>query len=143
MTLQLDPATVIERGDLWTLALNRNQNLLGKTMIVLERPCTAVTDVDQAEWLALQPEIRRVVAALSSLFEPDQFNFAFLMNVDAQVHLHVVPRYASARRWFGRDFSDPDWGGPFGHAHHQLVADELVALTSEIQSALPEAASTA
>lgn len=142
MALNLDPATVIEEGDLWTIALNRNQNLLGKTMIVLERPCTAVADVDQAEWLALQLEIRRVVAALRSLFEPDQFNFAFLMNVDAQVHLHVVPRYASARRWSGWDFTDPDWGGPFGNEQHQLDVEKLAVLASEVRSALSEATST-
>lgn len=140
MTIQLDPDTVIERGDLWSIAVNRNQNLLGKTMIVLDRPCTAVTDLDQTEWLTLHPEIQRVVSAIDSLFDPDQFNFAFLMNDDAQVHLHVLPRYASARTWNGQEFTDPNWGRPFGHEQRPLNPSELLALTSEIRSALPGSA---
>lgn len=73
--LELIPEeTVIEEGDVWSLAVNRNQDLLGKTMVVLRRPCTAVTDVEPDEWTALQHELRRVVPALHTCFRPDQFN---------------------------------------------------------------------
>lgn len=43
----LIPESLVERGDLWTIAVNRNQDLLGKTMIVLNRACEAVTDLEQ------------------------------------------------------------------------------------------------
>ena len=39
----------VERGEYWTLALNRNQNLLGKSMIVLNRHRESVPELDTEE----------------------------------------------------------------------------------------------
>jgi len=136
MTIVLDPASVIAERRHWTLAVNRNQNLLGKTMLVLQRPCLAVADLDTTEWAALRVEIGRVTDALRSLFEPDQFNYAFLMNVDAQVHLHVIPRYASPRTWRGREFTDENWGRSFDTESRRLAGDELSALVSALRATL-------
>src|SRR5215469_18818072 len=74
----LIPEGLVERGDLWTIAVNRNQDLLGKTMIVLNRACEAVTDLEQEEWLDLHRQIGRLVEVLDVLFHPDLYNFAFL-----------------------------------------------------------------
>jgi diadenosine tetraphosphate (Ap4A) HIT family hydrolase len=124
---------VIEDRPSWTLAVNRNQHLLGQTMLVLRRPCTAVIDITPDEWTSLRDELRRLVPALERLFRPDQFNFAFLMNLDAQVHLHVVPRYATPRRWHDRTFTDEHWGTAFGHELETLPAWELLQLADEIR----------
>jgi hypothetical protein len=43
MPLPLTPEMVIAAHPTWTLAANRNQNLLGKTMIVANRSVEAVT----------------------------------------------------------------------------------------------------
>ena len=136
MSYVLDPATVIEERGPWVLAVNRNQNLLGKTMLVLDRPCVAVTDLDQGEWISLQTEIGRITNAIAALFGPDQFNYAFLMNVDAQVHLHVIPRYASSRIWRGQEFVDANWGSPFDTNQRLLRPDDLVALTDELRAVM-------
>lgn len=100
-------------------------SLLGKSMLVLRRPCTAVVDVNEREWAALRVELGRLVPALDTLFQPDQFNFAFLMNLDAQVHLHVIPRYADFRRWRGEEFLDAHWGSAFGHEQRILDSAAL------------------
>jgi diadenosine tetraphosphate (Ap4A) HIT family hydrolase len=132
----LGPATVIEDGDVWVLAVDRNQNLLGKVMLVLRRSCSAVVNLDQGEWLLLQAEIARITMGLRMLFEPDQFNYAFLTNVDAQVHLHVIPRFASPRIWQGREFTDANWGRPFGTEQLVLPSDDLAALAADLRTAL-------
>jgi diadenosine tetraphosphate (Ap4A) HIT family hydrolase len=136
MSLNLLPETVIEQSALWTLAVNRNQDLLGKSMLVLHRACTAVIDIEPTEWISLQEELRRLVPAITRLYHPDQFNFAFLMNLEAQVHLHVLPRYASPRHWRGREFTDPHWGRAFGHEHRALDHPELELLAQEIRTEL-------
>jgi diadenosine tetraphosphate (Ap4A) HIT family hydrolase len=105
-------------------------------MLVLRRHCTAVIDIAPEEWVALRYELRRLVAALDRLFEPDQFNLAFLMNLDAQVHLHVMPRYASTRRWHDRTFTDPHWGEAFGREKQPLPPSELQLLADEIRAQL-------
>jgi diadenosine tetraphosphate (Ap4A) HIT family hydrolase len=134
--LTLAPESVVAEGDTWTIAVNRNQDLLGKTMVVLRRPCTAVVDLTPEEWASLHKEIQRVVAALSEMFYPDQFNLAFLMNQDAQVHLHVIPRYTGSRSWNGRSFTDAHWGSAFGHEQQQLTAAELGQLAATMRRAL-------
>jgi diadenosine tetraphosphate (Ap4A) HIT family hydrolase len=134
--IALDPATVIESGDAWIIALNRNQNLLGKTMLVLRRPCSSVTDLTADEWIELHRQISRVCAALDALFAPDLFNHAFLMNQDRQVHLHVIPRYEGERTWRGARFTDENWGTLFGRDELVLPDDELRALADAIRSHL-------
>jgi diadenosine tetraphosphate (Ap4A) HIT family hydrolase len=126
--LVLVPETVIRRGAVWSVAVNRNQDLIGKTMIVLERPCSAVIDLHPSEWADPHAELRQLVPALTRRFAPDQFNFALLMNQDAQVHLHVLPRYRSQRTWQGRIFADPNWGSAAGHEQRPLPLDELAGL---------------
>ena len=136
VSLILSPETVIETRPSWTLAVNRNQDLLGKTMLVLHRSCNAVIDVEADEWSSLRHELRRLVPALTSLFQPDQFNFAFLMNLDAEIHLHVIPRYASPRTWHDREFTDADWGTAFGLEQRVLDSEDLRSLTDEIRAQL-------
>jgi diadenosine tetraphosphate (Ap4A) HIT family hydrolase len=80
--------------------------------------------------------LRRLVPALDGLFRPGQFNFAFLMNLDSQVHLHVVPRYRSSRRWHDRTFTDRHWGEPFGREQQPLPSTELRLLAAEIRAQL-------
>ncbi|HXW46723.1 MAG TPA: HIT family protein [Streptosporangiaceae bacterium] len=135
-SLNLVPGTVVDEGPLWTVAVNRNQGLIGKTMVILNRPCEAVVDIGPAEWSALHAELQRLVPALTDLFVPDQFNFAFLMNLDAQVHLHVIPRYATARQWRGLRFEDDHWGSAFGHEQRLLPPELLQHLAAEIRDRL-------
>ena len=136
MGLDLLRETVIDERPFWTLVVNRNQALLGKTLLVLRRDCTAVIDITPDEWAALREELRRLVPAVARLFQPEQFNFAFLMNVDAGVHLHVIPRYASPRRWHDRAFTDDHWGAAFGSEERTLPAGDLRLLADEIREEL-------
>ena len=132
------PESVVAESEHWMLAVNRNQNLLGKSMLVLRRPCEAVVALSQPEWLALHHQLGRVTRALAHLFSPDQINYAFLMNVDAQVHMHVIPRYASTRTWAGELFDDPHWGGSFGHEQRLLRPHVIERLAEDIRKALVE-----
>ena len=132
-----DPGTVIDASGSWTHALNRNQNLLGKVMLVLARQCEDVRLLTSTEWIELHGEIGRVTSALDSLFKPDHYNFAFLMNVDAQVHLHVIPRYAEPRRWQGMVFDDSHFGDAAGTDVRILPGAVLAELTDAIRAQLP------
>ena len=133
----IDPSTVLREGPQWRVVLNRNQNLLGKVMLVLRRDAHDVLEVSPDEWRSFTDELRRVRAAVDSLFRPDAWNHAFLMNADAQVHCHAVPRYAGERRWGGGVFTDPHFGEVFGPEQRTLPAAELEALRDLVRSRLP------
>jgi len=104
---------------------------------VARRSIESVLDLDAEEWLDLRHEMRRACAALDALFEPDQYNHAFLMNLDAEVHLHVVPRYRTERVWNGEIFSDPNFGSLFGTEQRVLDPEMLARLSGAIRSRLP------
>lgn len=132
----LTPGTVIEDTPHWTIAVNRNQNLLGKVLLVLRRPASEVTELRPIEWAALHEQMGRVAGALTRRFRPDHLNYAFLMNEDAQVHLHVLPRYAAAREWGGHRFTDPHWGRAPGPEQQVLPPGDLGRLAAEIREAV-------
>ena len=127
---------MVERGALWTLTINRNQNLPGKSVLVLDRHCERVSDLTAEEWADLHPCIARVTAALDDLFAPDAYNFAFLMNLDAHVHLHIVPRYASPREWRGETYDDPHYGSLFGSEERSATEETLDALVDAVKGRL-------
>ena len=97
---------VLRESRHWRTALNRNQNLLGKTIVVLRRHEEAVAALSPGEWSELHGELAWVTGRLRQAFAPDHFNYAFLQNQDRHVHLHVVPRYASQRELDGLRFED-------------------------------------
>jgi diadenosine tetraphosphate (Ap4A) HIT family hydrolase len=141
MTVTFSVGTEIERGGLWALGVNRNQSLLGKIMIFLERPCTSVSEVTAEEWMELHDQIRRTREAIDSLFAPDQYNYAFLMNEDDEVHLHVLPRYKRARTWESTTIVDRNFGSLHEATTVELPADSLSRLAQAIRECLPERAS--
>src|SRR5262249_17853256 len=105
-------------------------------MVVLNREETVVTRLTGAEWSDLRRYLRRVTAALDSLFQPDLHNFAFLMNEERWVHLHVVPRYEGPREWGGERFEDPHFGSLFGTEQRLLDANALLRLSRAVAAAL-------
>ena len=65
------------------------------------------------------------------------YNYALLMNLGAQVHLHVVPRYSSSREWDGQTYDDPHFGELFGVEQRILDPAALGKLSQAIRSRLP------
>lgn len=138
VALHLMPGTVVECGEHWTIATNLNQNLIGRVIVVAARPVDSVAALSAGEWQDLHRKIGRTRAALDTLFHPDQYNYAFLMNQDAQVHLHVVPRYGQPRQWAGDTYDDPHFGSLFGPEQRILDAKRLTILADQVHQHLPD-----
>ncbi len=47
---------------------------------------------------------------IGKLFRPDRFNYTQLGNEWNQLHLHLIPRYASVRTWKTYTVEDKRWG---------------------------------
>jgi hypothetical protein len=63
--LTLAPESVVEDSAIWTFAVKPNQNLLGSTMLVLERPYVDVVKLEPDEWKPLHLVLRRAWSLLS------------------------------------------------------------------------------
>ncbi len=116
-----DPEVLVQDFGTWALCLNRNQDLLGRSYLLLRRPCTDPMALSPTELQALWQDAGKAKAALTRLLHPDHWNFAFLMNVDPQVHFHVIPRYRGPRSFQGVEFTDPRFGG-----HYPLGPDRIL-----------------
>lgn len=92
----------------WRVVMNNNQNKLGKCMICLKRHEEDICNLRPEEVGELWDIIRKVKVVLLTCFQPDHFNYAFLMNKDAHVHLHVIPRYRQNHRFAQMEFQDSD-----------------------------------
>jgi hypothetical protein len=82
-----------------------------------------------------RPSHRQRTAALDDLFAPYLCDFAFLMNFDAHVHLHVVPRHASPRERQGETYTDPHYGSLFG-TERRPAPEALEELVEALRSRL-------
>ena len=115
----------------WRTAINRNQNLLGKLIVVLLRHEEAVSDLSRSEWAELREEVRWATRRLATAYAPDHFNYAFLQNQDRHVHLHVIPRYMSPRSVAGIEFTDPDWPDHYRPETEYIAPQELLDAIAE------------
>jgi diadenosine tetraphosphate (Ap4A) HIT family hydrolase len=131
------PKPVVRESTRWVTVINRNQDLLGKTFIALRRHEENVTALTSEEWSELQDEVAWITKRVAQAFQPDHFNYAFLMNQDPHVHLHVIPRYIGVRELAGSQFTDPDYPDAYrasvsgaGLASADVIAALEVALSA-------------
>jgi diadenosine tetraphosphate (Ap4A) HIT family hydrolase len=122
---------IVRESTHWRIAINRNQNLLGKIFIALLRHEELVADLTTAEWSDLRDELRWAFDRLDGAFRPDHFNCAFLQNQDRHVHLHVIPRYATTRMCAGREFADPDWPDHYRPGVEYIAPPDVIAAIAE------------
>jgi diadenosine tetraphosphate (Ap4A) HIT family hydrolase len=115
-SFQIDPRDLVGTWDHWHVVVNHNQNYLGKVMLVLRRHELDATNLLPVEQTELWRLMREVKIALVGAFQPEHFNYAFLMNLDAHVHMHVIPRYTAEREFAGLLFDDGQVG-----EHYQLT----------------------
>ena len=134
LTLPPDPTQVLAASRHWAVLLNADQTLLGRCFLLLLRPETDVAALTGDEVADLWALTRRVRAALDALWSPDHYNYAFLMNVDPQVHFHLIPRYQSPRVFAGATFTDPAFGGHYALGPERpLDADTAEALRARLR----------
>jgi len=137
---RIDPRDEVVARAYWRVIMNRNQNYLGKTMLVLKRhetEVTALTPAEQSEFWQLLSDVRR---ALEIFFQPDQLNYAFLMNQDAHVHLHVIPRYKAAREFAGLHFTDAHFGEHYQLTQNVVPLQVREQLALELRALIPKVA---
>jgi diadenosine tetraphosphate (Ap4A) HIT family hydrolase len=128
---------IVRENRFWRTALNPNQNLLGKLIVVLRRHEEDVTLLSAEEWLVLHEQVAWAVARLRAAFAPDHFNYAFLQNQDRHIHLHVIPRYAGPRAAADIEFTDPDYPEMFRVRSNMVAPAVLAALAGAITTGGP------
>jgi diadenosine tetraphosphate (Ap4A) HIT family hydrolase len=113
----------------WRVVLNREQSLLGKSMIVLPRHAELLSELEPNEWASLQMVAVQTTNAIRNAFAVDHFNYAFLQNVDRHIHLHVIPRYGSVWEFAGLTFHDDRYGD-----HYEVPTQPRFVASAELNA---------
>jgi diadenosine tetraphosphate (Ap4A) HIT family hydrolase len=101
---------VIRESTHWRIAINRNQNLLGKLLIALRRHEESVSELTAEEWSGLRDELRWAVGRIDKAFRPDHFNYALLRN---------------------QEFADPDWPDHYSPGVEYLASRDVIAAIAD------------
>jgi len=128
---------VITANEHWTLVLNENQATLGRVFFALNRHETDITRLTPEEVASLWEFVAQGKEALARLFNPDHYNYMFLMNLTPHAHFHIFPRYASPREFNGQTYADSRYGDHYDPAEdHPLDDATREALVTTIRAAL-------
>ena len=89
-----------------------------------------LVDLDAGDRCCLLDEITLVGRVLESLLQPDKLNIAALGNVVAQLHVHVIARYAGDAAW-----PQPVWGHGEAVPYTAATREALLARLREALAA--------
>jgi diadenosine tetraphosphate (Ap4A) HIT family hydrolase len=121
----------------WRVAVNRDQNYLGKCIVALRRHEEDFLDLRADEREEMWEAARTVRDALTRCFQPDHFNYQVLGNSVRHVHMHLTPRYRAPREFAGLTFTDEHWGTwPFP-VDQELPPGFLKSLAGAIAGEMP------
>ena len=121
----------------WRVFVAQEQNYLGKCIVALRRHEEDFLSLTEDEREHMWVAVRSARDALSHLFAPDHFNYQVLGNSVRHVHLHLTPRYTSAREFAGMTFTDEHWGTwPFP-VDQELPTGFLKTLAEALANEMP------
>ena len=124
----LDPKLQADTIEITTLPLClvrlMNDRRFPWVILVPARPgVSELIDLDAADRARLIEEIALVSTVMRDLFRPTKLNVGALGNVVAQLHLHVIARFASDAAWPG-----PEWGTTPEPYRHDEIDRKLAPL---------------
>lgn len=97
----------------WKIKLLENQYYLGRSIIVLKRKCSMLSDLKDKEIKELFELMKKIENGLRKEFKTTMFNWTCLMNDSykpknpkPQVHWHLWPRYKKKVKFAGEIFED-------------------------------------
>jgi diadenosine tetraphosphate (Ap4A) HIT family hydrolase len=112
----------------------------GYCILLAKRHARELFELPRDEALALADELRSVAEAINRVVKPLKLNYECLGNLEAHVHWHVFPRYASEDEKFRRA---PIWERPASERTVKLDENDeralMISLRTEIARLIPAA----
>ncbi|QIG46533.1 HIT family protein [Nordella sp. HKS 07] len=105
------PATLIADYKHWTVMLRPAQVTLGSLILGAKGEWMAFSQIPPEAFAELAHVTRCLETGLKNFNAYDKINYLMLMMVDPHVHFHVIPRYATPRRFEDLEFPDVAWPG--------------------------------
>ena len=120
----------------WSVYLADEQDYVGRCILVLNRHCGSLSELDASEWTELKKIVDRLESINKEVLGAELSNWSCLLNSffkdkspDPHLHIHVRPRYKNAVTINGHSYMDTEF------AHHYALKKET-ALTNEDRQTL-------
>ena len=100
----------------WDVFLTEDQTYFGRLVVVLKRPCEALSSLENEEHLEFLELVKKIESFYKKKYKATMFNYSCLMNdaykdkTNPQLHFHVRPRYSKEIMFCGEKFFDPNFG---------------------------------
>jgi len=117
----------------WVLEVSFRQHTLGCFIIFAKRKVERISDLADKEIIELKGVMKELETTLSMMenFRPDRFNYLQMGNSLHNLHFHAIPRYASPRNFYNKEWKDETFGHPPLWTRTE-VDKELVLMIKEV-----------
>ncbi len=113
----------------WSVYLADIQDYVGRCILVLNRHCGSVSELNAHEWIELKEIIDRLEKLYKEILGADLCNWSCLMNdfykdsnPNPHLHIHVRPRYSKPIVINNHNYVDTEF------AHHYALKKEVSLL---------------
>ena len=115
----------------WSVYLADVQDYPGRCILVLNRHCGSLSQLDIPEWIDLKTIIDKLEYIYKEILGAQLCNWSCLLNSfykeaapDPHLHLHVRPRYKNAVVINSHSYEDTEFAHHYGLKKEDVLADE-------------------
>ncbi len=119
----------------WSVYLADTQDYVGRCILVLNRHCGSLSELDISEWIELKTIIDRLEYIYKEVLGAELSNWSCLLNnfykkttPNPHLHLHVRPRYKNAIVINNHSYIDEEF------SHHYAPKKEVLLLENDKQT---------
>lgn len=127
-----DDKWLLHKTPHWSVYLADVQDYVGRCILVLNRHCASLSDLEISEWSDLKIVVDKLEQIYKEQLGAELCNWSCLMNnfykdttANPHLHLHARPRYKNAIVINGNSYLDAEF------AHHYAVKKETVLLDED------------
>ena len=116
----------------WSIYLADIQDYVGRCILVLNRHCGSLSELDTSEWIELKTIIDRLEFVYKEVLGAELSNWSCLLNnfykdsnPNPHLHIHVRPRYRNPIVINNHEYRDTEF------AHHYALKKEVQLLADD------------
>lgn len=131
------PESLIKEYNCWVVLIRDKQVTLGSLILAYKGDCDSLSNVSREGYVELEIVIKEVEVTLKRVFHYDKINYLALMMIDKEVHMHIIPRYDSSRKFRSKLYFDSGWPGqPDFNYDNDLSKSELNLLREYLSDSM-------
>ena len=123
---------LLYKSSQWSVYLADVQDYVGRCILVLNRHCGSLSELNISEWIELKTIIDRLEFVYKEVLGAEMSNWSCLLNnfykeaaPNPHLHIHVRPRYKSAIVINDHSYEDTEF------AHHYALKKETSLLDDD------------